>query len=286
MFKKSYLKEQGIVGINARNLDYIFEHNDRKYYPFADSKLATKQLAQSVGVNTPGLIGQMDGQYEIKKLDEMLGERKAFVAKPDHGSGGGGILVITDKLPIGYKKGSGSIASKHDLVFHCQNILSGMFSLAGQRDTVIIEDLVLFDPVFEDISFQGVPDIRIIVLEGKPLMGMLRLPTKRSDGKANLHMGGIGVGIDMESGKTTHAVQFNGYIERHPETGELFSGREIPQWSEMLEIAVKMQHASKLGYIGVDIVLDAKRGPLVLEINARPGISIQIANKMGLEQVI
>jgi len=248
--------------------------------------LATKRLAESVGVATPALIGELNWQYEVKRLVELLDGRTEFVIKPDRGSGGNGILVISGILPIGYKKSSGSIASRQDLQFHCQNILSGMFSLGGQKDTVVIESLVKFDPVFEDISFQGVPDVRIIVCDGKPMMGMLRLPTKRSDGKANLHMGGIGVGIDMDTGMTNHAVQFNHYIERHPETGHLFTNRQIPGWKDMLDIAVKMQVASQLGYIGVDIVLDKDLGPLVLEINARPGISIQIANNRGLKDEV
>ncbi len=283
LFHRTYLKQRGIMGINSRNLDYIFAKNDRKFYPYADSKLATKKLAKEAGVNTPELIAELHWQHEIRNLSAILGEKKEFVIKPDRGSGGGGILVITNTLPIGYKKSSGSIASKQELSFHCQNIMSGMYSLGGQTDTVIIESLVKFDPVFDDISFQGVPDIRIIVMDGDPIMGMLRLPTERSDGKANLHMGGIGVGIDMKRGVTNHAVQFNKYIERHPETGELFSGRTIPQWDDMLKIAVKMQEMSQLKYIGVDIVLDKDRGPLVLEINARPGISIQIANNLGLK---
>lgn len=282
----TYLKKRGIVGINARNIDYIFARNNRKYYPFADSKLITKKLANEVGVNTPKLIAEINWQYELKHLDAVLKENKQFVIKPDHGSGGGGIIVVTDTLPIGFKKGSNDIISKQDILFHCQNILSGMYSLGGQSDTIIIEDRVKFDPVFEEISFQGVPDVRIIIMEGKPVMGMLRLPTKRSDGKANLHLGGIGVGIDMKTGRTTHAVQFNKYIEHHPETGNLFKDRQIPMWDEMLAIAVKMQEASRLGYIGVDIVLDRERGPLVLEINARPGISIQIANNAGLREAI
>jgi len=37
-------------------------------------------------------------------------------------------------------------------------------------------------------------------------MGELRLPTKDSSGKANLHLGGIGVGIDMGTGVTTTAI--------------------------------------------------------------------------------
>ena len=37
-----------------------------------------------------------------------------------------------------------------------------------------------------------------------------------------------------------------------------------------------------LGYLRVDMVIDNDRGPLILEMNARPGLSIQIANCTGL----
>ncbi len=41
-------------------------------------------------------------------------------------------------------------------------------------------------------------------------------------------------------------------------------------------------HAIPLGYIGVDICIDQTRGPLVLEVNGRPGIEIQNVQKRGL----
>jgi len=39
-----------------------------------------------------------------------------------------------------------------------------------------------------------------------------------------------------------------------------------------------------LGYLGVDIVLDKAYGPMLLELNARPGLAIQVANQAGLRQ--
>ncbi len=39
-----------------------------------------------------------------------------------------------------------------------------------------------------------------------------------------------------------------------------------------------------LGYQGIDIVLDREQGPLILELNARPGLNIQIANRAGLHK--
>ena len=37
-----------------------------------------------------------------------------------------------------------------------------------------------------------------------------------------------------------------------------------------------------MGYIGVDFVIDAKIGAVVLEANARPGLAIQVAHRIGL----
>lgn len=276
------LAKYGITGINKRNLDYIFEHNRRRYYPVADSKLRTKILAESVGVSVPKLYHVIEFQHDARRFSEIVKDFGSFVIKPDHGSGGGGIMVITGKAYAGYRKASGEIVELPDIKFHLQNILSGMFSLGGQPDSALIEQAVEFDPIFENIAYQGVPDIRIIVRAGVPLMAMLRLPTKASDGKANLHAGGIGAGIDMATGVTTHAVQYDRYIDHHPETGHGLCGHTIPDWQNMLDIAIKMQMASGLGYVGVDIVLDKTQGAMVLEINARPGISIQAANRKGL----
>jgi alpha-L-glutamate ligase-like protein len=111
---------------------------------------------------------------------------------------------------------------------------------------------------------------------------MLRLPTKESGGRANLHQGGIGTGVDLETGLTHHAVQRNRFVERHPDTGRAVVGMRVPYWREVLELSVRVARAVGLGYIGVDVVIDADSGPMLLEANARPGLAIQIANGRGL----
>ena len=138
------------------------------------------------------------------------------------------------------------------------------------------------DPVFSGISYEGVPDIRVIVLMGYPVMAMLRLPTRQSSGKANLHQGAIGVGVDIATGKTLEGTWLNEIIQRHPDTNNHVSNVTLPNWQGFLELATSCYELSQLGYIGVDMVLDETKGPLVLEINARPGLNIQIANNAGL----
>jgi hypothetical protein len=51
-----------------------------------------------------------------------------------------------------------------------------------------------------------------------------------------------------------------------------------------LETAVTAQIASGLGYAGVDIVIHPEKGPMVLELNAQPGLQIQLANMEGLKK--
>ena len=200
----------------------------------------------------------------------------------DRGSGGDGIVVISGRSKGMYRKVNGTLLSLAELQYHLLNILSGMFSLAGQPDKALIEYRVKFDPVFSQLAYQGVPDIRIIVFLGVPVMAMVRLPTRMSDGKANLHQGAIGAGIDIRSGTTLNAVWRNGIISEHPDTGLAVSGVQVPHWETLLEIAAACYELTGLGYQGVDIVLDEKLGPLILEINARPGLNIQLANQAGL----
>ena len=278
----SSLRRSGILGINARNLDYIFASNPRHLYRYADNKLETKKIAQSIGVPVPETYGVITFQGEVRNLANIIKEHKSFVVKPARGSGGDGIVVISDVTDEGYRKASGSILKSGDLQYHIYNILSGMFSLGGQSDNTIIEYTVQFAPVFAEIAYQGVPDIRVIIYRGVPAMAMLRLPTRASDGKANLHRGGVGVGIDLATGITLAGIQNDRYIDNHPETGHSLRDRQIPHWQSILEMAAKLGDKTEFGYLGVDIVLDEEKGPLLLEINARPGLAIQIANRKGL----
>lgn len=276
------LEKLGILGMNKRNGDFIAKYNSRSKYPLVDDKLETKRLAEEAGVAVPKLYGIVKIEKEIPDLVQQLEQHGDFVIKPAHGSGGEGILIITGMSQHGFRKSSGQILSEQGLVHHISNILSGMYSLGGLPDTALIEQRVQFDPVFANISYQGVPDIRTIVLKGIPVMAMLRLPTHESDGKANLHQGAIGVGIDLKTGMTLEGVMHEHVIAHHPDTGFPITDIKIPNWDFILELTAQCYDLVGLGYIGVDIIIDSRHGPLMLEMNARPGLSIQIANQCGL----
>lgn len=275
------LHRLGVLGINRRNADYVMRYNQRKYYPFADDKLRTKSIAIAAGIAVPDLYGVIETQRDIRNLPQIIDGRQGFVIKPACGSGGNGVLVLSRRGET-FRRPDGRVVGHEEMAHHTSNVLSGQYSLGGQPDRAMIEYRVRFDAVFEQVAYHGVPDLRIIVFLGYPVMAMVRLPTRASDGKANLHQGAIGVGIDIARGETLRGVGGTEIVDEHPDTLNPISGIKVPGWDAILELAAGTYELTKLGYMGVDIVLDRERGPLILELNARPGLSIQIANHCGL----
>lgn len=289
-FKKftspTLLRAKGVLGMNARNFHVISKYNARRLYPLVDDKVQTKALALQYGVNTPNMIGVIEHQYQVKDILKMVQNHHEFVVKPAHGSGGKGVLVIKDYTDNCFTLPSGKTMTYNELYQHISNILSGLYSLGGRYDEALVEEVVHFSDVFKDYSYHGVPDVRIIVYKGYPIMAMTRLSTAESGGRANLHQGAVGVGLDIKTGKTKKAVQHNLPLTVHPDTHADLRKIQVPLWREHLLIAAKAYEMTGLGYFGADIVLDAQKGPMMLELNARPGLAIQIANGLGLKKAI
>ncbi|HLR16232.1 MAG TPA: alpha-L-glutamate ligase-like protein [Alcanivoracaceae bacterium] len=278
------LKKRGVMGINSRNGGYVMRYNRRHLYPLVDDKVLTKEKALEVGIRVPEQYAVIETEQQIKRFSQLLRGRSDFVIKPAEGAGGDGILVITDRFEGMYRTAGGKLLTEGDIEHHLSGIISGIYSLGGYRDKALVEYRVTPDEVFAAISYEGVPDIRLIVLRGYPVMAMLRLPTRQSQGKANLHQGAIGVGVDLATGITISGTWHNRIIHRHPDTTNPVAGVQLPDWDDFMRLASGCYELTGLGYIGVDLVLDKDEGAMMLEINARPGLNIQIANDDGLER--
>ena len=276
------LKDYGMLGMNCRNVDFINRYNDRRLFPLVDNKLKTKLLAEEYDVPTPKLRFVVREQHEISHIERELAGLDSFVLKPAKGSGGKGILVITGREGDQFVRSSGALIDVAYIRRHMTNILAGLYSLGGSPDIAIVEDLIAFDDCFTGYSHEGVPDIRIVVFKGYPVMAMLRLSTHASDGKANLHQGAVGVGLALDTGRCLYAAQYGRPVRAHPDTGRSLRDIRISGWRDILLLASQCYDMTGLGYIGTDIVLDKYAGPQLLELNARPGLAIQIANGRGL----
>ncbi len=282
-----------VLGLNSRNHLYTSRYNTKRGKKIANSKLLTKRVLKEAGIRVPKTYGVVRDREELEKLDFLGLPRNGFVIKPNNGLGGQGILIIdgVGKYAGEWLDSDGNVLTTADLKLHIGDILQGRYSMDDLADRAYIEELIRIHPVFKKYAYHGTPDMRVIVFNRVPVMAMLRLPTEESGGKANLYQGAVAVGIDIATGVTTYAIHHSKPITFLPGTRRKVRHLQIPSWDEVLETAVKVQEAVPLGYVGVDLVLQPRfnrRGelvgeqPMVLEINAQPGLKIQLANMAGL----
>lgn len=269
-----------VLGMNQRNLNYINPSNLRKDFPIADDKITTKEILSRAGVPVPGTYRIYSHFYELRTLQQDLAPYHDFVIKPSQGSGGNGIIVVAGREWQNWKSVGGRTLALQELKKHLSDIIFGVYSF-DLSDRALIEERVVQHDEMSELSPHGLADIRVILYRDEPMLSMTRVPTRGSEGRANLHQGAVGIGIDLATGRTTHAILKGEPVERHPDTGLPLIGRTIPYWSDVIAISKRAAKAVPLKYLGVDISL-SRNGPVLLEINVRPGLEIQNANMAGL----
>lgn len=269
-----------VLGINRRNLDFVFKDHFPGRFRELDDKLATKRRLEAAGIPCPRTLAVIRDRADLSRLKTVLEDLDQLVVKPACGSGGNGILVL-ERHGDTWRRLSGETLSLDGIRSHVEQILAGAFSMDESQDTAILEERINAHPFFLSLFREGLADIRIVLHRGKPIQAMCRLPSSASEGKANLHSGGVGLGIDVESGGTLGGVCEGLTVDAHPDSGIPLAGLVIPEWEACLETAIAASGVVDVEYLGVDIVLDRDQGPMVLELNARPGLDIQIANREG-----
>jgi D-alanine-D-alanine ligase-like ATP-grasp enzyme len=233
-----------LVGINQRNLGYVYPNNPRKHFPLANDKVLSKTILEKNGIPVPKTFTVINGLWEIDEKLELVSQEKEIVIKPAQGSGGNGILILSRGKNGEWHTSSGKIYKNEKLIHHLASILYGVYSMKDS-DSAIIEYCI-----------------------------------------SNLHQGAMGIGVNMEKGILTQGFYHNKYVDSHPDSGNFFAGNQIPEWEKTLEISIKTSKLFPLKYLGVDIILDKQYGPMIIEINARPGLQIQNINKKGLKEAL
>lgn len=272
-----------VYGINRRNRTLISRLNSRSAIALANDKVECKKACEAHGIAVPKTYAVIHANSQIPKLLPILRELEGgFVIKPSQGAQGRGVMIFSRALESQVLPAHEEPWSIEDFNYYICRVISGEFTKGRVGNSVLVEERIHPDSAWILPELPGPPDLRIIVFRGEPVLGMARLPTLISNGKANLHQGGVGLGIDLVTGLSTHAIWKEKPIEYHPDSALLLAGREIEGLAECIELARLCAKAVPLGYLGVDIMRDLKKGPCVIEVNARPGLAIQLANRKGL----
>lgn len=283
--KKIINADEYLVGINQRNLGLVYPYNPRKHFPLANDKVLSKSILEKNDIPTPRTYAVISGLWEINEQLEEINNNKEIVIKPANGSGGGGILILFKHEDGNWYNHADELYTREKLAHHIAKIIYGVYSI-GDKDQAIIEYCIKPHKFLTSIYNKGIPDFRVIVFNNIPITAMLRVPTDKSDGKANLHQGAMGIGVDLEKGILMQGFYKNKYLNTHPDSGFKFVGTTIPNWQETIDISIETSKLFPLMYLGIDIIFDKNRGPMVIEVNARPGLQIQNINKTGLKTTL
>jgi alpha-L-glutamate ligase-like protein len=271
-----------VMGINRRNREFVYLNNMRSLAPIASSKLRTKEALLNSRIPAPKLYAVIESHREVRRFRQTVEGLSSFVIKPDHGSRGNGVFIVNGLVPEGYLNGGGKPVKESKFLSLIHEILSGEYCPVRGRDNALVEERIVTHPLLTEVSGASTADVRLILHRGQPIMAMLRLPTAASRGRANLHQNGVGAGVSMETGRIVAAIQHDRPLKAHPDTSCPLIGLEVPLWREIVSVATRCYSVIPLNYMGVDIMVDKDKGPLVVEVNLRPGLSIQNANNEGL----
>lgn len=283
------MKISHILGLNSRAQLFSYEANSYKGRKVAASKILTSRSLKRIDVPTPKIYKKFFKPQDIMTFD-WTSLPESFALKPSKGLGGDGIIVVKKRKKLVNSQAPAWITTQRDVVtaddlkLHILDILEGAYSIGNVPDSAFIQEYVGRHKAFIKYAYRGTPDIRVIVFNYVPVMAMLRLPTPESGGRANLHQGAIGVGIDIATGITTRAIWHGSPVKVKPGSTLKLTGIKIPEWKKILLTAATCRDIPGLGYMGVDIVLHPSRGPMVLEVNSQPGLQIQLANMAGLKK--
>lgn len=206
----------------------------------------------------------------LKELEEFLKKNKEFMIKPIDGLGGSGV----DKM---LKKDIKDVEEFYQKL---------------KNENLFLEGYVIQHPKMNKICSSSVNTIRIMTFGYNGKSEILFAALRVGNGKHavdNFHKGGMGVLIDLETGKligNAFDKDLNEF-ECHPMTNTKFDGFEIPNW-DIVKKTVKEAALvnNNIHVVGWDVAI-TEHGCTFIEGNRRPGFDlVQVLSKRGRKDIM
>jgi len=258
-----------------------------KNYLLLDNKNLCDDILRANNLPLPKTILKIRKDTIFNNFGEVIGNNnqmnsylhaqtaKEIIAKPaDCGSGGKEIIIFTKK--------------DGDYIYNNEKLGYGTIMKKFKGDW-IFQEVITNIPLLNEAHPNSVNSFRVMTLLDKngPLVlySILKIGNNlaRTD---NAHTKGIYVGVDLPTGKLfdkAYDEDLNEF-EEHPLTKFKFSGKVIPNFSKVLEIAKKAAlFFPETKVIGWDIAL-TENGPIILEGNSSPGLTIIQRTNNGMNK--
>lgn len=160
------------------------------------------------------------------------------------------------------------------------------------ENRIFLEQLVHQHPDLNKLCPASVNTARVMTFNdhGKPEILWMGLRVGNGVNPVdNFHANGMGVAIDMETGKLKgNAIDKDGNrFTVHPTSGVTFDGFQLPDFQEAVDLVLKgALESDKILVIGWDVAF-SDQGPVIIEANRRPGYDlVQVLDGRGRMDII
>lgn len=157
---------------------------------------------------------------------------------------------------------------------------------------LFLEELVVQHPGMNALCAKSVNTMRIMTFNDHGKSEILWMGLRVGNGVNdidNFHAQGMGVRIDQQTGRLVgKGYDKDGKVfERHPTSGVLFDGFEIPCFNEAREMVLRASlESDKILVVGWDVAI-SENGPVIIEGNRRPGFDlVQVLDDRGRMDIV
>lgn len=277
----------------SRQLDFMTQKaytervssmNPKPYQKFSQHKLAEKALLQLLAIPTPRFLGfyhttkgstarglQLGTPAElVQLLKENNGCPLCF--KPTEGCGGKGFIVVQ-----GINEDGKIVIRNPDLDEpNVLSIESFTSTYLTHPEGFVIEEYMQQHPELKAFNPSSVNTLRIWVRQQEEsinILGALLRIGRAGSLVDNSAQGGIVALLDQDTGKiitVRSTATFPVFYDRHPDSGALLKGQQIPFWQDSLELAKRaIRNFPMATFAGLDIAIGID-GPKIIELNLEP----------------
>lgn len=245
MYKMNKKERKTVVtrGINNRIIKSVNDMSQA--YKFEDKALFNKLFAKYIKREWILLDGE-----NLDDFKKYLKGKKEIIVKPLSLSCGKGV----EKLNVS-KVG-----------------VEELYQTLMKNSQVLVEDVAIQHEVLNKIYPDSVNTLRIITLNKKVVVALLRIGNHHNV-VDNFNHGGMVTTIDIETGVINYPAidkECNVY-EIHPQTNKKIIGTKIPMWEEVKSLCEEASSVvPEIGYVGWDVCLGPKE-PSLIEGNDFPG---------------
>jgi hypothetical protein len=200
-------------------------------------------------------------------------------SKPTDSAGGHGARRWIHDGDGGYVGPGGRSRRPDELIAELRALSQTMAGSGSSPRRILLQECLHNHQALRSLTPGGLCTVRLVTYRwprgaAQLLLGVYKMPTGDSAAD-NFHFGGVAAPVEVATGRLQRGVYLlSGKVvvtmERHPDTGAVIEGHQLPFWDEAVALVLRAHDTfPRVPVVGWDVAL-TDGGPVLVEGNTRP----------------